>query len=107
MNKQDLIRKLTSRKFIISAISAISGVVVAIIGHAQEVTVISGMLMSVVPSVVYCIMEGKIDAASVKTIGSAASSAAEMFGATRTADQIEAITNVVEVLAEDDEPESK
>lgn len=107
MNKQVLIRKLTSRKFIISAISALAGVVVSIIGHAYEVTVIAGMLMSVVPAVVYCIMEGKIDAASVKTISTAASSAAELLGATQAADSIVKISDVAEALVEDEDTESK
>jgi len=102
MNKQDLIRKLTSRKFIISAISALAGIVTIIFGHGQEVNVIAGALMTIVPALVYCIMEGKIDAASVKAIGEAASDAAEQLGADKAADYIDTITDVAEILTEDD-----
>lgn len=106
MNKHELIRKLTSRKFIISAISTLAGILIALIGHEHEVAAIAGALMSIVPAVVYCIMEGKIDAASVKAIGDAAAKAAEELGAESTAKHIEAVTDVAEIVAGDPDGET-
>ena len=106
MNKHELIRKLTSRKFIISAISALAGIVIAIIGHDHEIATVAGALMSIVPAAVYCIMEGKIDAASVKAIGDAAAQAAEELGATEAAEHIEAVAEVAEIVAGDHDGEA-
>lgn len=106
MNKHELIRKLTSRKFIISALSALAGILIALVGHEQEITAAAGALMCIVPAVVYCIMEGRIDAASVKAIGDAAAKAAEDLGAVTAAKHIEAVTDVAEIVAGDPDGES-
>ncbi len=94
MNKQDIIRKLTSRKFIISIISALAGVAIALIGHEQEVTAVSGALMSIIPAAVYCIMEGHIDAASVKSVGDDAVKAEEEPNETEDAENFVAFSEV-------------
>ena len=102
MNKEAIIKKLTSRKFIVSLITLIAGVVTMIIGHGREVTAIAGALMSIVPAVVYCIMEGIVDAASVKTITDAASGAADQLGYDKAADVIDQVGDIVEDLVSDD-----
>lgn len=98
MDKHDIIRKLTSRKFIISAITALAGLTTLFIGHGEEVNTIAGALMTIVPTLVYCIVEGRVDAASVNTIGTAASNAADQLGATEAADKIDEITDVAETI---------
>ena len=81
MKKDSLFSKLTSRKFIISALSAIAGICALLFGESHVVSTIMGAMMVIVPSVVYCIMEGRIDAESAKSIGSAITDAAQKLGA--------------------------
>ena len=59
--KENLIKKLTSRKFIVTVITAIAGVITMIIGDNEVVQIISGAAMTIVPTVVYCLMEGVIE----------------------------------------------
>ena len=106
MNKEAIIKKLTSRKFIVSLITLIAGLATMIIGHEHEVTTVAGALMSIVPVVVYCIMEGIVDAASVKTITDAASSAADQLGYDKAADVIDQFGDIVEDLVGDDSDEA-
>ena len=101
MDKQTIIKKLTSRKFIVSVITLIAGVVTMIVGHEHEVTTIAGALMSIVPAIVYCIVEGSVDAASVKTVTDAASGAAEDLGYSKASDVIEQVGDIAEGLVSD------
>ena len=75
--KRNVLEKLTSRKFIVTVITAITGIITLFIGENETVQVIAGALMTIIPTVVYCLMEGKIDANSVKTIADATSDAAD------------------------------
>ena len=104
MDKQTIIKKLTSRKFMVSVITLIAGVVTMIIGHEHEVTTIAGALMSIVPAIVYCIVEGFVDAASVKTVTDAATNAALDLGHDKAAEVIEQVGDIVEGLVSE-EPE--
>lgn len=90
--KNNLIKKLTSRKFIVTAITAIAGIVTMIIGNNAAVQTVAGAAMTIIPTVVYCLMEGVIDAKSVQTITKTTADAAEKLGAT------EATVNVIEQL---------
>lgn len=87
MKKNEILRKLTSRKFIIALITAIVGVITLIIGENETVKTVAGAAMVILPTVVYCIMEGRIDAASVKTIAEATEEAAEKLGADKNTTQ--------------------
>lgn len=99
--KQKIIEKLTSRKFIVTAITAIAGIVTMIIGENELVQIIAGAAMTIVPTVVYCIMEGTIDAKSVQTIVDATADAAEKLGASETVvDIIESAGGIGEVLTD-------
>lgn len=100
MNK-DIIKKLTSRKFIVTTITAVAGIVTMVVGESETVNIIAGAAMTIVPTVVYCLMEGVIDAKNVKTIVDATTDAAEQLGATeQTVDMIEKIGDVAEILTE-------
>ena len=81
MTKTNIIRKLTSRKFIIAVITAIAGIITVCIGENEVVTVIAGAAMTIVPTIAYCIVEGVIDAKSVGVITDATVDAAEKLGA--------------------------
>lgn len=103
--KQNIIKKLTSRKFILSVITAITGIITMILGGENEIVqTIAGAAMTIIPTIVYCLMEGFIDSQSVKTITNATMDMAEKLGADEnTVDAIGKIGYVGEVLTEDDE----
>ena len=105
MNK-NILKKLTSRKFIIAAITAIAGIITLFVGDNEVVQVIAGAAMTIIPTVVYCLMEGIVDAKSVKVITEATADAAEKLGADeKTVNMIEQVGAVGEVLTEDDTTE--
>ena len=98
---KDFFKKLTSRKFIVTAITTITGIVTLIIGENEILNIISSALMVIVPTVVYCITEGVIDAKSVKTIGDVVVDTAEKLGANeKVVDVIEEIVDVGEQIVD-------
>ena len=74
-------QKLTSRKFIMAALSAISGIAVLCGADENIVSTLAGAAMTLVSALVYCITEGRIDAASIKQVVQSVSDAAETLGA--------------------------
>ena len=101
--KSELLKKLTSRKFIVTAINLIVGIITMAIGENAAVQTIAGAAMTILPTVVYCVMEGVIDAKSVKVITEAAADAAEKLGADdATVNVIEQMGAVGEVLTEEE-----
>lgn len=99
MDRKELIRKLTSRKFIVTFITAIAGIVTMFVGESEIVDTIAGMAMTVVPAVVYCIMEGKVDAESAKTIAHSVKNAASELGASeKTVDTIDRLGALGEAI---------
>ncbi|MBQ7380744.1 MAG: hypothetical protein IJW69_01520 [Clostridia bacterium] len=76
-----LIKKLTSRKFIMSALAALTGICALIFGENEIVQTVMGALMVILPATVYCITEGRIDAANAKLISGAVTDAAQRLGA--------------------------
>lgn len=100
--KEKLLNKLTSRKFIVTLISIIVGIITLIIGENEKVQIIASFAMIIVPQVVYCIVEGKIDANSVKTITQASTETAEKLGAPDEITKIiENASQIVEDLTEE------
>lgn len=100
----NIIKKITSRKFIVTVITAITGIITLCVGDNEVVKVISGAAMTIVPTVVYCLIEGMIDAKSIKTITEVAADTAEKLGADNaTVDVIEQVGAVGEVLVDDSE----
>ena len=97
--KRSIIEKLTSRKFIVTVLTAIAGIITAIIGENETVQIIVGAAMTIIPTIVYCITEGVLDAKSVKTIAEATADVAEKLGAKDTVvDTIEQAGEIVESL---------
>lgn len=76
-----LLKKLTSRKFLLSCVSMAAGIALLCGADATTVSVVSGALMTVLPSLVYCLMEGRIDSAAIESGKAAALSAADALGA--------------------------
>lgn len=97
--KRTILEKLTSRKFIVTVLTAIAGIITAIIGENETVQIIVGAAMTIIPTIVYCITEGVLDAKSVKTIAEATADAAEKLGANETV--VDVIEQVGEIITED------
>ena len=99
--KDNLIKKLTSRKFIVTAISTIAGLVTLFVGNSEVVQIIASAAMIVIPTIVYCITEGAIDAQNIKTITDAVVDTAEKLGVDeKKVDVIEQMGALGEVLVE-------
>lgn len=60
--------KLKSRKFWLTLITTLSGIATALMSVDGEVGVIAGMVVAVLPTIVYVITEGRIDAKAVGMI---------------------------------------
>ena len=65
MKKEDIIRKLTSRKFWLAIAAFITELIVAFKGDAATAETISGMIMAGATVIAYVLGEGLIDAANV------------------------------------------
>lgn len=60
-------RKLTSRKWWMSVIAFITGLILAFGGNDNLVATVSGVIMSLASCIAYTIAEGFVDAQSVKS----------------------------------------
>ena len=99
---KNFLKKLTSRKFIVTAISTIAGIVTLIVGENAVVDIIASALMVVVPTIVYCVTEGVIDAKSVKTITETVVDTAEKLGADKNViDTLEIVGEIGEALTQE------
>lgn len=63
MTKEDIIRKLTSRKLWVALAGFISGLYVALGGNAETAETITGLIMSGASVLGYLLAEGLVDAA--------------------------------------------
>ncbi len=62
MSKNDIIRKLTSRKFWLAIAAFITELLVAFKGDAETAETVSGMIMAGATVIAYVLGEGLIDA---------------------------------------------
>lgn len=60
--------KLKSRKFLLTLITTLSGIATALMSVNGVIGIIAGMVAAVLPTIVYVITEGKIDAKAVGMI---------------------------------------
>ena len=65
MKKEDVIRKLTSRKFWLAIAAFITELIVALKGDAETAESVSGMIMAGATVIAYIVGEGLIDTACV------------------------------------------
>lgn len=68
MNKTDLIRKLTSRKFWLAVAAFISGLIVALDGDAETAETVSGLIMSGATVLGYLLAEGLADSSNAPQV---------------------------------------
>ena len=62
MNKENIIRKLTSRKLWVAVAGFVSGLIVAFDGDAEMAETVSGLILQAASVVGYLIAEGLADA---------------------------------------------
>lgn len=62
MSKEDIIRKLTSRKFWLAIAAFITELIVAFRGNAETAETISGVIMAGATVIAYILGEGLVDA---------------------------------------------
>ena len=68
MNREMIIRKLTSRKFWVAIAAFVSGLIVAFDGAAETAETVSGLIMSGATALGYLLAEGLADAAHKEDI---------------------------------------
>lgn len=96
-----LASKFTSRKFLLALLGDIMGIVTMIVGQNLTTTII-GAAAVIVINVVYCIVEGVVDAKSVAQIADSAVIIADELGAPdEVVDAIDKVGDVVEDIVGD------
>lgn len=99
------VKKLTSRKFLLSCISMAAGIALLCGADASVVAVVAGAGMTVLPSLVYCLIEGRIDSAAVTAGKEAILRAAESLGADEAHKSvIDAAGDMLAALGEQESP---
>ena len=63
---KDILRKLSSRKLWMAVAGIVTGVAIALGVDASDIEVIVGAVVSVISAITYIVVEGKVDAESVK-----------------------------------------
>ena len=97
------LQQRTSRKFLLSVISMLAGIAALCGADETIVAIIAGAAMTVLPALVYCITEGRIDAASVLAAKQAVTDAAEALGASETTQAvIDAAGDMLAAISEED-----
>lgn len=66
MKKEDIIRKLTSRKLWIAIAAFVSGIILAFGGSESTATTVSGVILQAAAVIGYLLAEGLTDAARSK-----------------------------------------
>ncbi|MBE6620772.1 MAG: hypothetical protein E7625_05360 [Ruminococcaceae bacterium] len=100
------LKKFTSRKFLLSVISMAAGLAALCGADETVVSIVAGAAMTALPAIVYCITEGRIDAASAKTIGGAVVNASAALGADRhVQDVLHAAGEMLSAMGEQDDAE--
>ena len=66
MSKEDIIRKLTSRKFWLAVAAFVTELIIAFKGDAELAETLSGMLMAGATVIAYIAGEGLIDAGNTE-----------------------------------------
>ena len=66
MSKDDIIRKLTSRKFWLAVAAFVTELIIAFKGDAELAETLSGMIMAGATVIAYIVGEGLIDAGNTE-----------------------------------------
>lgn len=94
-------KKFTSRKFLLTLVGNIMGIVTLLVGQTTVTTVVGAMAV-ILANVVYCVVEGTIDAKSVGQIADAVEDIADELGADeQVVVAIDKIGDIAEGLAKD------
>ena len=61
MSREDILRKLTSRKFWLAVVAFVTELIIAFKGNAELAETLSGMIMAGATVIAYIVGEGLID----------------------------------------------
>ena len=64
----EILRKLSSRKLWLAIAGVATGIAMALGANSTEITTIAGGITALISAVTYIVVEGKIDAESVKNM---------------------------------------
>ena len=94
--------KFFSRKFLTALIAEsagiiaiVTGLITTLLGSGHPAVIITGAVLTVLSSVAYCVVEGRLDAQAIRATGNAVADAANALGADQAADLIEGVTDTV------------
>ena len=94
--------KFFSRKFLTALIAEsagiiaiVTGLIATLLGSGHPAVIITGAVLTVLSSVAYCVVEGRLDAQAIRATGNAVADAANALGADKAADLIEGVTDTV------------
>lgn len=73
-----MIKKLTSRKFWLAIISIVMGIMGIFNFSDHEIAATAGYLTALIPTIIYIIMEGKIDLAAIESAANVISKGDEL-----------------------------
>lgn len=99
--------KYLSRKFIVTVVAAVAGIVVAVIGHDELVQSVAACAAVVLPAIAYTITEGRIDAAGIRASGEAIEKTLHDTGKDRAAEIVRHLTTVAEAATETEQQEER
>lgn len=75
----NIIRKITSRKFILALAGIFTGIAMALGVDSSEITTVAGAVTALASAVTYIIVEGRVDAEAVKKSVEATQEAVEVI----------------------------
>lgn len=86
MDKEQLFKKFTSRKFICTAVADIAALIALFVGDGEIVQSVAALVMAGV-TVFYLWTEGKLDKENIKNLAGAAANVADKLGASDKVEQ--------------------
>lgn len=100
---KEFLSRLTSRKFILAALTTIAGILTLIFGKNETIEIVMGGLATVLPPLVYCLVEGAVDKERAKTIVTGIQDTAKELGSTEAVDTIlEGVEDMAESILDDE-----
>ena len=76
---RNIVKKLASRKLWMAVAGIAAGIAMALGADSTEITAVTGAVTALVSAVTYILVEGKVDAESVKNAAERIQSAVEVF----------------------------
>lgn len=100
---KEFLSRLTSRKFILATLTTIAGILTLIFGKNETIEIVMGGLATVLPPLVYCLVEGSVDKERAKTVITGIQDTAKELGSTEAVDTIlKGVEDMAESILDDE-----